>query len=170
MSSAVLHLVVGPTAAGKTTYARRLAHEIGGVRFSIDEWMASLFWMDAPEPIEAAWAQERVRRCWQRILETALAVALRGASCVIESDLASRAKRLEHIHRARSAGLSVQMHILEAPAEERWERVQRRNEASGVLRQLDFGITKEMFDFTEALWEPPTDQEIAECNGVRVAE
>jgi len=30
-------LVVGGTAAGKTTYARRLADEIGGIGFSIDE-------------------------------------------------------------------------------------------------------------------------------------
>ena len=42
--AADLILIVGCTGAGKTTYARRLADEIGGIRFSIDEWMMALFW------------------------------------------------------------------------------------------------------------------------------
>ena len=34
----LLHMVCGGVGAGKTTYARKLADEIGGLRFSIDEW------------------------------------------------------------------------------------------------------------------------------------
>src|SRR5689334_16988583 len=48
VSNHLVHLICGSTGAGKTTYARRLADEIGAVVFSIDEWMAALFWMDAP--------------------------------------------------------------------------------------------------------------------------
>ena len=43
-----VHLVFGPQGAGKTTHARALAARIGGVRFSIDEWMAQLFAPDWP--------------------------------------------------------------------------------------------------------------------------
>ena len=44
-----IHLICGSTGAGKTTYARELANNIGGIVFSIDEWMVSLFREDAPE-------------------------------------------------------------------------------------------------------------------------
>jgi len=42
-------LVTGGTGAGKTTYSQKLCKEIGALRFSIDDWMTGLFWMDAPE-------------------------------------------------------------------------------------------------------------------------
>jgi nucleoside-triphosphatase THEP1 len=32
-----IHLICGSTGAGKTTYANRLAEEVGGVVFSIDQ-------------------------------------------------------------------------------------------------------------------------------------
>ena len=48
-----MHLLCGPTGAGKTTYARELAEAESAVRFSIDEWMSALFWMDAGDPWEA---------------------------------------------------------------------------------------------------------------------
>ncbi|MFN9580481.1 MAG: AAA family ATPase, partial [Novosphingobium sp.] len=63
-------LIVGSTGAGKTTYARRLAEELGGVRFSIDEWMMTLFWADSPQPIEFQWTIERVRRCEALVMDT----------------------------------------------------------------------------------------------------
>ena len=43
----LIHLICGSTGAGKTTYARELATNIGGVVFSIDEWMVTLFGEDA---------------------------------------------------------------------------------------------------------------------------
>jgi predicted kinase len=63
MTPATLHFLVGPTGAGKTTYAIRFCEEAGAVRFSIDEWMSALFWMDSPLPLEPAWSMERVERC-----------------------------------------------------------------------------------------------------------
>ncbi len=61
--AAEIILVVGCTGAGKTTYARQLADELGGLRFSIDEWMMPLFGPDVPQPIQFAWMMERVNRC-----------------------------------------------------------------------------------------------------------
>jgi predicted kinase len=54
-----LHIPVGPIVAGKTTYAIAVCKEVGAVRFSIDERMSALFWMDSPQPLEAAWSVER---------------------------------------------------------------------------------------------------------------
>ena len=49
--------------------------------------------------------------------------------------------------------------------EERWRRVKLRNEHGSEQAQLTFAITREMFDFTETLWEPPTPEEMAEFAG-----
>ena len=38
-----LHFVYGKPAAGKTTLARALARDLGGVLFCEDEWLAALF-------------------------------------------------------------------------------------------------------------------------------
>jgi predicted kinase len=63
LSESHIFLITGSTGAGKTTYARVLADQIGGIRFSIDDWMTTLFWMDSPEPISFDWSIERVNRC-----------------------------------------------------------------------------------------------------------
>ncbi len=160
MEPAALHFVIGPTGAGKTTCAVRLCRDLGAVRFSIDEWMSSLFWMDAPQPIEPAWALERVRRCSAMIWQTAVGVARQGVPCVLEMGFTTRESRLRHLALAREADLAVEAHLVDAPSEERWARVQRRNDAEGD-RQLAFAVTREMFDYTDAMWEPPTAEEIA---------
>jgi len=168
MLSACLHFLVGSTGAGKTTYARGFCREVGAVRFSVDEWMSSLFWMDSPQPLEPAWSMERVRRCSDQIWETAVQVARVGAPCMLELGFGSRERRETYATRASEAGLSVKYHLLDAPLEERWKRVQRRNEEIGRDAQLSFVVTREMFDFTEAFWDPPSDEEMARYGGVRV--
>ena len=169
MTFAPLHFLVGSTGAGKTTYALRFCEEAGAVRFSIDEWMSALFWMDSPEPIDPAWAMERVERCAARIWDTAVQVARQGAPCMLEIGFASHATRQKYAALARDAGLSVQLHLLDVPAEERWRRVQARNEQTAAHGQLSFAVTREMFDFTETFWDPPTAEEMAACDGIRVA-
>jgi predicted kinase len=168
MVSAPLHFLVGSTGAGKTTYAIRFCKEVGALRFSIDEWMSALFWMDAPRPIEPAWALERVDRCSTQIWETALQVARLGTPCMLEVGFASRSNRLKYASMADEAGLAVQLHVLDVPADERWRRVQLRNAQTHGRAQLAFSVTREMFDFTETFWEPPTEEEMAARAGIRV--
>ena len=167
--TAPLHFVVGATGAGKTTYAIRFCKEIGAVRFSIDEWMSALFWMDSPQPIDPSWSMQRVERCSTLIWQTALRVATLGTPCMLEVGFASRANRLKYAMLARRAGLPIQLHVLEAPAGERWRRVQGRNAKPDGANQLAFPVTREMFDFTETFWEPPTEEEMANYAGIRVS-
>ena len=163
----VVHLVCGPTGAGKTTYARTLAEGEGAVRFSIDEWMSSLFWMDAGHPFEPSWAMARVQRCAAVIWRTATDVCERGVPCVLEIGLTTAEARRRYAGLAMEAGLSVKLHLVDAPVEERWRRVQGRNAEAGEGGQLPFELTREMFDFVETMWEPPSDAELAACDGVR---
>ena len=167
--SGVAHLVCGSTGAGKTTYAVRLAEELGAVRFSVDEWMSALFWMDAPQPLDPAWAMQRVQRCAAQIWRTAVAACKSGVPCVLELGLTTAATRARYVALAREAGLGVKLHAVDAPVEERWRRVEGRNRSQQGPEQLPFEVTREMFDFVESMWEPPTDAELAGCDGVRIA-
>ncbi len=168
MTRALLHFVCGSTGAGKTTYAIRLCDELGAVRFSIDEWMTALFWMDSPQPLDPAWSIERVERCCAQIWRSAVEVAQRGAPCVLEIGLVTRSIRAKYRALARDAGLSAQLHYIDVSADERWRRVEARN-GRETEAQLSFDVTREMFDFVETMWEPPSPEELAAADGIRVA-
>jgi predicted kinase len=159
-------LVVGCTGAGKTTYARRLADELGGVRFSIDEWMMALFWADSPQPIQFQWTIERVRRCEAQIM----AMVHQLAACQIPAVLDLGFTTLEHRESFRAqavgAGLTAAVHFIDVPADERWFRVNRRNQQRGETFAME--VDRSMFDFMESLWEPPLEAEWSANGGLRI--
>lgn len=159
-------LIVGCTGAGKTTYARRLADVLGGVRFSIDEWMTTLFWADSPQPIRFEWTMERIARCEAQIFAMARQLAARGVPALLDLGFT----RLEHRDKFRAmaadAGLSVQVHFLDVPAAERWQRVERRNSERGETYAMT--VDRQMFDFMEDLWEPPLAAEWQAHGGCRI--
>ncbi len=165
----LIHLICGSTGAGKTTYALRLADDLGAARFSIDEWMTRLFWMDTPQPLEPAWSIERVERCMAQIWATASDVAARGTPCILDFGFGQAMTRKRFADLARQSGLTVQLHVLDLPAEERWRRVERRNAEKGDSYQLTFDVTREMFDFVEGMWEPPPADETAVYDSVVVS-
>ena len=170
MSGLLIHLICGSTGAGKTTYAQRLTDELGAIRFSIDEWMTALFWMDTPQPLDPAWSMSRVERCNALIWRTARAVSARGLPCVLDLGFSSAEQRARCLRLAGDAGVSARLHYVDVPPEERWRRVQARNERKGDTYQLSFDVTREMFDFVETLFEPPTDDEMRAADGVHVRE
>ena len=151
------HLVAGSTGAGKTTAAREIAERVGGVRFSIDEWMTALYWMDCPEKNDFPWALERVGRCEAQIEAVAGELARVGVSAVLDLGFTTRAQRMEWLERARAAGVGCVLHVLEVDVEVRWARVCERNRReSGTFA---FEVTREMFYFMEERWEAPSVEE-----------
>jgi predicted kinase len=169
MTQPLIHLICGSTGAGKTTYALRLSHQLRAVRFSIDEWMAELFWMDSPQPLDPTWSIERVERCLSQIWAVARPIAALGVPCVLDLGFGQQQSRARFANLAADAGLPVQLHFIDVPAEERWRRVEARNAQKGETYQLRFDVTREMFDFVEGLWETPTTSEMAEYNCVRTS-
>ena len=166
MVTAAVHLVCGATGAGKTTYAIDLTERLGGVRFSIDAWMTALFWMDSPLPLVPEWSLERVERCYRQIGVVAVSVARRGVPAILDLGFSQRSSRARFAGLAREAGLAAQLHFVDVAVDERWRRVEARNSAKGATHQLDFAVTREMFDFVEGMWEPPEADEMATLNGV----
>lgn len=164
--SADLILVVGCTGAGKSSYARALADQLGALRFSIDEWMVALFWADSPQPIEFAWTMERVNRCEAQIFAIARQAATRGVPAVLDLGFTTKAHRDKFRDLGEQAGLSVAVHFVDVPADERWRRVEQRNAQQGETYSLT--VDRGMFDFMEGLWEPPSEAEWRAAGCLRI--
>ena len=164
---ATWHLVAGSTGAGKSRAAREIALRVGWVRFSIDEWMNALYWMDCPEKNDFPWALERVGRCEAQIEVVAGELARVGVSSVLDLGFTTRAQRMGWLEKARAAGVECVLHVLDVDAETRWARVCERNR--GESGTYAFVVTREMFDFMEGRWEAPSVEERADFDGAAVS-
>lgn len=165
-SPALIHLVCGATGAGKSTYAEELAQKLGGVRFSIDEWMERLHNPDRPEELLFDWFYERVQRNCVQMRAVAERLAEIKIPSVFDCGLTNRTEREIFADWAAEKGLSVQLHFFDVPTDIRWQRVQKRNTEQAETYQ--FLVTREMFDFIESIWEAPDDNEMSRLNGVRL--
>ncbi len=161
------HLICGSTGAGKTTYAIALSKKLSAAHFSIDEWMMTLYGPDRPTPINLPWIFERVERCETQMAALALQLGRYGQPAVLDTGLMRQEQRQKWAAHATQAGLKVQLHFLDVPSDERWRRVNQRNEQQGETYRLT--VTRPMFDYIDSVWQPPTPEEMAALNGVRVA-
>src|SRR5213078_4337356 len=131
MDSPVVHIVCGSTGAGKTTYALRLCEELGAIRFSLDEWMNNLFWMDMPPGGSIDWAFARIDRCTAQILDIVRQLASNGTSSVLDLGFVRRLEREKVAVFAAKNALRMKLHFLDVPADIRWARVSARNVEKG---------------------------------------
>lgn len=159
-----VHLICGITGAGKSTYSARLARDLNGVRFSIDEWMETLHNADKPDELRFEWFYERVQRNCLMMRKLAEQVIGVGRPCVFDCGFTNAPERAIFADWAEEQGLSVRLHWINTPLETAWDRVNRRNTEQGDTFQ--FEVTREMFDFILTIWEPPTDAEMARMNGI----
>jgi predicted kinase len=165
-SGADIHLVIGSTGAGKSTYARQLAERVGGVRFAIDEWMLELFGPDRPDDAGYDFYAPRIARCTAMIWSITQALARVHTPVVLEIGLTERAAREAFYAQVAAAGLQLKLHCLDAPAALRWQRVEARNRERGATFSLL--VSRDMFEFVEQMWQPPDATELAAHAGVRI--
>jgi len=164
--SPLAYIITGSTGAGKTTYAINLCKKIGAVRFSIDEWMTKLFWMDSPQPVQHEWALERIHRCEDLIALHVAQLAALNIPSVLDLGFTRADHRAKFAQIAIGLKLPVLLHYVDVPQEERWQRVVGRNRDQGDTFAMN--VDRAMFDFMESIWEPPDDDEMFRLNGVRV--
>lgn len=155
---ATLHVIFGPSGAGKTTYAHAFSRREGAVAFILDDWMARLFAPDMPQPVEYDWMIERVGRCEAQIWSTAAGVLAAGTSVILDIGLMRRTDRARVREIAEATGLPLQFHFVTASAETRRARVAERNTVRGENFAIE--VTPELFDFVEGVYEPPEPGEL----------
>lgn len=161
------HLLCGPTGAGKTTFALRLREEARALHLSIDDWMVTLFGPDAPVPPDWTWIAQRLRRCEAQIVTTALEAGRCGLDSILDLSFLRADQRARVAGALRAGGVAPRLHLLDPGAEERWRRVSARNDSTGETYRMT--VTRPMFDFVDSIWQPPTPEEMAALDGVRVA-
>ena len=148
-SVARILIVCGLPGAGKTTVARRLSLERGGIRLCPDDWM-NLLGVDLYDQDVRA----RVERLqWTVATETVLA----GATAVIEWGTWARAERDTIREWCRTHDVGVELHFLDVPIEELWARLRVRNEQAGeaVISRADLET------WATTAFEAPTPDELA---------
>lgn len=156
------HLIYGPTAAGKSTYARKLATEVNGVRFAIDEWMHAMFAVDVPQRLDMSWVMPRVARCQEQIWCVAQQILGSGTDVVLELGLLRKIDRASIKAKVEQAGHLAVFHFVDAELPVRRQRVLQRNAEKGETYSFD--VTPGMFEAMESYFERPTTGELSSAH------
>ncbi len=156
-----IHLILGPQGAGKSTYAKKLAAEIKGLHLSIDEWMLNLYIKDMPNSINLSWIKERVERCETQIWNLVRQMSKSDCEIILDLGFTKVEKREKFKRLAKEINMPLQFYFLNAPHTIRKERVMQRNKKKGAT--YSFEVTSGMFDFMEAEFHNPTDQELKDA-------
>ncbi|MDF4223361.1 ATP-binding protein [Maribacter sp. M208] len=154
----MLHLIVGNTGSGKTTYSNELKKKTKGVIFSIDTWNNTLFLPDKTETDGLEWFLKRIERAEKMILNVVAQLEQSGTDSILDLGLSKFEHREKFRAFAASQGFNITLHYLNISKETRWQRVQQRNTEKGAT--FEFEVTKENFNFMETWFENPTENEL----------
>ena len=154
----MIHLIVGNTGSGKTTYAQSLKEETQAVIFSIDKWNKTLFLDDKKEDDGLEWFLERIERAESMILDLVIQLESAGTDSILDLGLSKLSHREKFRQFATSHGFDIKLHFLDIPKEIRWERVCQRNKEKGET--FEFEVSEANFNFMESWFESPKSDEL----------
>ncbi|MEQ9503358.1 MAG: ATP-binding protein [Deltaproteobacteria bacterium] len=156
----MIHLVIGPVGAGKSTYAKKIAERNHAVRLTLDAWMARLYGDDERPADRVGWYLERVERCLAQIQEVAAQVLAVGRPVVLEVGLVQREARERFYGWVDAHAFDLSVYVIDAPRDVRRARVLARNEEKGET--FSVVVPPEFFEIASDAWQPPDDQEQAD--------
>ncbi|MGF1557149.1 AAA family ATPase [Paucihalobacter sp.] len=154
----MIHLIVGNTGSGKTTYANELRKSTNGIIFSIDKWNNTLFLADKKPTDGLEWFLERIERAEKMILDLVIQLENANTDSILDLGLSKFEHREKFRKFAKLNNYKLTTHFLDIPKETRLKRVMKRNAEKGGT--FEFEVTKENFEFMEDYFEKPTDLEM----------
>ncbi|NQX80853.1 MAG: ATP-binding protein [Flavobacteriaceae bacterium] len=154
----MIHLIIGNTGSGKTTYSNKLKKENKGVIFSIDKWNKTLFFPDKKENDGLEWFLERIERSESIILELISQLENSNTHSILDLGLSKLKHRQKFREFSQNNGFEIKLHFLDITKQTRLERVMSRNLEKGET--FEFEVTKENFDFMENWFETPNKEEL----------
>lgn len=154
----MIHLIIGNTGSGKTTYSTELKRKTKGIIFSIDKWNKTLFLPDKMPNDGLEWFLERIDRSEEMIMELVKQLEQSKIDSILDLGLSKFEHREKFRQFAKSNRYVIKIHFLNISKEIRLERVMKRNTEKGST--FEFEVTKENFDFMESWFEKPSDKEI----------
>lgn len=143
---ATVHLIHGYLGAGKTTFAKKLAEEVNGVRFNPDEWMVRLYGEDPP----ADQFTGRLERVFALLDDQWVRVVRCGVDVVLDYGLWTRASRDGARQQAAAAGASCRLYALQCSETTARARCRQRN----ANLQGSLYIADNTFDVLKVRFEP----------------
>lgn len=155
----MIHLIVGNTGSGKTTYSKELKKNNNGIIFSIDKWNKTLFLADKKPNDGLEWFLERIERAELMIMELVIQLENSKTDSILDLGLSKLEHREKFREFAKSNGYELKTHFLDISKETRLERVIKRNNEKGDT--FEFEVSRENFDFMESWFEKPNEKEIA---------
>ena len=157
----MIHLIVGNTGSGKTTYCNQLKAQNKGVIFSIDSWNKTLFLSDKKETDGLEWFLERIDRAEEMIKNLILQLENANTDSILDLGLSKFSHREKFRNFALENNIEFQFHYLNISKDERWQRVQNRNQEKGAT--FEFEVSLNDFNFMESWFEVPTNDELNEA-------
>jgi len=141
-------LICGLPATGKSTLARQLAERTHAIRLDKDEWVIKLG--------GDVWDHDFRVRVESLLWTLTLELLGHGQSVILEWGHWARVERDEKRLGARSLGVGVELHFLDAPLDVLIERSDRRT-ALGEWTAAP--ITRAHFEEWSAIFQPPDEEE-----------
>ena len=154
----MIHLIVGNTGSGKTTYSTELKRKTNGIIFSIDKWNKTLFLADKKPTDGLEWFLERIERAEKLIMTLVSQLEISKTDSILDLGLSKFEHREKFRKFADLNGYELRTHFLDIPKETRLNRVMKRNKEKGET--FKFEVSKENFDFMENWFEKPTKKEM----------
>lgn len=150
---ATLFLICGLPGAGKTTLARQLERSRPAVRFTPDEWIATLI-ADVSDQAELDRLRSPVESVQWEMTTKLLPL---GVDVILDWGFWSREERMYYRSLAEALGARVEVRFLEVGREELWERLSKRN---GDLPPGTFVVTEAQLTQWWSLFESPSLEEL----------